>query len=136
MDKRFRELFKDKRRIVEAGATLAMIIAIVAVYGSDAPQLIIILSFWSAVLIALFALPFAVGLTRGTQFRMFTVIGIVLMPLPMAFCYWFLYGESILRNWFDGAFGGHAAGYLLEAIIVLPILSYVCGLLFRRMRRE
>jgi hypothetical protein len=79
----------------------------------------------------LMVVPFAVGCFGFRKMRNY-VAAAVAVPLSIAIIYQLVYGENILRLWYQGEFDRHYILGLAKALVVLPALFFVLGLLLRK----
>jgi len=136
MNKYFRKLFKDKRRTVEAGATLVLVIAIVWQYGSLAPRVIVVLSFLLSLALILVQLPFMVGFYGIHRFRPALVVLIAVLPFLISLGYEFVYQKNLLMLSYTEWFGAEQSAVSTLAAAALPLMSFLSGILSRKYRRK
>jgi len=128
-------LKKDKKRIVELAATLVLAGVIVWQYGGLAPRVIIVLSFLLSIAVAFIQLPFLAGFYGSRRFRPALVIVIVVLPFLISLGYEFAYRKNLLMLFAEEWLGERQAAISVIAVIALPALSFLAGVLSRKYRR-
>ena len=128
-------LKKDKKRIVELAATLVLAGVIVWQYGGLAPRVIIVLSFLLSIAVAFIQLPFLAGFYGSRRFRPALVIVIVVLPFLISLGYEFAYRKNLLMLFAEEWLGEGQAAISVIAVIALPALSFLAGVLSRKYRR-
>jgi mannose-6-phosphate isomerase-like protein (cupin superfamily) len=136
MDTWFKELFRDRRRIVEAGVTLALVGVIIWQYGSLAPRVIIVLSFLLSLYVALLQLPFLAGFLGVRSFRLSTVAIVAVLPALIALGYRAAFRKNLFSLWYEEWLGGVDRAEAVIASVALPALAYLFGMLGRRMQKN
>jgi mannose-6-phosphate isomerase-like protein (cupin superfamily) len=136
MDTWFKELFKDRRRRIESGVTLALLIGIVWQYGSLAPRVIIVLSFWLSLYVALMQLPFLAGFLGARRFKPLTIAIVAVLPALIALGYKAAFRKDLFVIFYEEWLGGAGMAEAVIASVALPVLSYLFGMLGRRMKKN
>lgn len=127
---------KQRRRAIELAIGLAVIGVIAAEYGALAPQVIIVLSWWLSLFVVLVQLPFLVGLFGIRRFRPAQVAALLALPFLIAFGYRSLYKRDLFRIWYGEWLGTLPLPRGMLVIAALFALSFLVGLLGRRMRHR
>jgi len=132
----FRKPFKDKRRVVEAGITLVLLSVIVWQYGTLAPRVIIVLSFWLSLSVALMQMPFLAGYLGVRHFRPLIIATVALLPALIALGYKAVFRKDLFVIFYEEWLGGAGLAEAVVASVALPALSYLFGMLGRRMKKN
>lgn len=130
-----KDWMKDTRRIVEFAATLVIAGVIVWQYGSLAPRVIIVLSFLLSLAVAFIQLPFLAGFYGRRRFRPPLVVLIVVLPFLISSGYEFAYHKDLLKLFTEEWLGEGQAAISVIAVVTLPALSFLAGILSRKYRR-
>jgi hypothetical protein len=124
-----------KKRMVELIATLVLAGVVVWQYGSFAPRVIIVLSFFLSLIVALLQLPFLAGYYGIRRFRPALVILLVALPFLIALGYSAVYQKNLFLIWYGEWLGSTPPAAAAAVIAALPVLSYLFGRLGRKLRR-
>jgi len=126
---------RDRKRIVELIATLVLAGVIVWQYGSLAPRVIIVLSFFLSLVVALLQLPFLAGYYGVHRFRPALVVLLIALPLLIALGYSAVYQKNLFLIWHCEWLGNALPATTAAVIVMLPLLSYLFGRIGRKIRR-
>ena len=126
---------RDRKRIVELIATLVLAGVIVWQYGSLAPRVIIVLSFFLSLVVALLQLPFLAGYYGVRRFRPALVVLLIALPLLIALGYSAVYQKNLFLIWYCEWLDNALPATTAAVIVMLPLLSYLFGRIGRKIRR-
>lgn len=126
---------KDRKRIIELIATLVLAGIIVWQYGGLAPRVIIVLSFFLSLVVALLQLPFLAGYYGVRRFRPALVVLLIALPFLIVLGYRAVYQKNLFLIWYGEWLGDTPSATGAAVIVTLPVLSYLFGRLGRKIRR-
>jgi mannose-6-phosphate isomerase-like protein (cupin superfamily) len=115
---------------------LALLIGIVWQYGSLAPRVIIVLSFWLSLYVALMQLPFLAGFLGVRRFKLSTIAIVAVLPALIALGYKAAFRKDLFAIWYGEWLGGAGMAEAIIASVALPVLSYLFGMLGRSLKKN
>jgi hypothetical protein len=127
---------KKRRRAIELAGTLALAGVIAWQYGVLAPQVIIVLSFLLSLLVLLVQMPFMIGFYGIGRFRPLLIVAVLSLPFLIGQGYKAAYGKDLFLLWYMEWLGGMRPAAAFLVIASLPVLSFLFGLLGRKIRRS
>jgi len=131
MGKRFRELFSNRRRRVEAAITLVLLGVIIVQYGSLAPRVIIVMAFLLSLALVLVQLPFLAGFYGMRRFRPPLVALLAALPFFISWGYELVYQKNLLVLAYEEWLGSELSAVTVLAVIALPLAAFLSGTVSR-----
>jgi mannose-6-phosphate isomerase-like protein (cupin superfamily) len=129
------ERLKDRKRIIELIAMLVLAGIIVWQYGSLAPRVIIVLSFFLSLVVALLQLPFLAGYYGIRRFRPALIVLLSALPFLIALGFSAVYHKNLFLIWYGEWLGSTTPATAAAVTVALPVLAYLFGRLGMKIRR-